>query len=70
MKSNGWTPERRRRQAELIQNWRPWEHSTGPQSEEGKEISKDNARKHGGYSAEIKALRSLLREQDDYLRDI
>jgi hypothetical protein len=34
---NGWTLERRRRQAELIRCWRPWEQSTGPRSPEGKE---------------------------------
>jgi hypothetical protein len=28
--SNGWTPERRMRQAALIANWKPWSHSTGP----------------------------------------
>ena len=26
--ANGWTPERRARQARAIRRWRPWEHST------------------------------------------
>lgn len=29
---NGWTPERRVRQAELIGNWKPWKRSTGPRT--------------------------------------
>lgn len=40
---NGWTPERRRRQAELIQRWKPWERSTGPTTAEGKERVAQNA---------------------------
>ena len=39
-----WTPERRARQAEIIQRIRPWEHSTGPRTEAGKRISSQNAR--------------------------
>jgi hypothetical protein len=30
------TSEHRARQSAAIQQWRPWEHSTGPKSEEGK----------------------------------
>ena len=40
--SNGWTPERRARQAELIRAWKPWEQSTGPKSPEGKAIASAN----------------------------
>ena len=47
MSKNGWTPERRKRQAEMIRNWKPWEHSTGPKTPEGKEACKLNAEKHG-----------------------
>jgi hypothetical protein len=43
--ANGWTPERRARQAELIRSWRPWEHSTGPKSDAGKSASSRNADK-------------------------
>ncbi|WP_133683631.1 hypothetical protein [Paludibacterium purpuratum] len=43
---NGWTPERRAWQAELIRQWKPWEKSTGPRTEEGKENSQYNALKH------------------------
>jgi hypothetical protein len=30
------TPEHRARQAERIKQWKPWEKSTGPRTEEGK----------------------------------
>jgi hypothetical protein len=33
------TPEHRAMRAELIRHWRPWEKSTGPRSEAGKEKS-------------------------------
>lgn len=38
-----WTDERRRKQAETIRLTRPWEKSTGPQTEEGKARSSRNA---------------------------
>jgi DNA invertase Pin-like site-specific DNA recombinase len=34
--SNGWTPERRKRQSEIIRQFRPWERATGPRTPEGK----------------------------------
>jgi hypothetical protein len=64
--TNGWTMERRQRQAELIQRWKPWKLSTGARTEEGKEVSKMNAVKHGCYLAqarlEIKQLRRILNQ--------
>ena len=41
-----WTPEERAKQAELIRKWKPWEKSTGPQTEHGKQCSSQNSRKH------------------------
>lgn len=38
-----WTPERRARQAYIIRQTKPWEQSTGPQSEAGKAVSARNA---------------------------
>ena len=70
MKLNGWTLERRKRQAEMIKTWKPWRQSTGPKTEEGKESCKMNAQKHGGYSAETKELQRLLREQGDMLKKL
>lgn len=68
--ANGWTPERRARQAELIRNWKPWKRSTGPRTEEGKARTSRNAFK-GGRRAELRDLARMfdetLREQRDAL---
>lgn len=60
--ANGWTPERRLRQAELIQRWKPWKSSTGPCSKEGKRAVVRNAQKHGMRSAEWNAERRAINE--------
>lgn len=39
----GWTEDRRQRQREAIQRWRPWSKSTGPKSPEGKAVTAKNA---------------------------
>ena len=61
----GWTPERRARQAELIRQWAPWRHSTGPKTEAGKERCSKNALRHGGRSRahirELQRIRYALR---------
>lgn len=66
---NGWTLERRKRQAEMIRQWRPWEKSTGPRTESGKQAS---ARR--GYKGEVRAmlreLRQALREQRLEMKNI
>ncbi len=62
MPANGWTPERRQKQAELIQNWKPWERSTGPKTVEGKAKSSQNAYKGGGWKV-MRELSRVLREQ-------
>jgi len=58
------TAEHRKLRAALIQRWRPWEKSTGPKSAEGKVRSAQNAYK-GGWRAQLRELRRMLREQDD-----
>ena len=45
--ANGWTPERRARQAGLIRDWKQWERSTGPHSDEGKARTSRNGFKGG-----------------------
>lgn len=57
-----WTSERRKRQAQLIQQWQPWKQSTGPKTEQGKAVSARNAYK-GNVRGQIKAIRALLKEQ-------
>jgi hypothetical protein len=42
MVANGWTPERRQRQAKAIPQSKPWERSAGPGSEAGKAKSARN----------------------------
>ena len=61
---NGWTDERRQKQRELIQTWKPWEQSTGARTSEGKAISSRNAYKHG-----IAELKAMLKELNQMLRE-
>ncbi len=53
--ANGWTPERRARQAELIRTWKPWEKSSGPKTVDGKAVVSRNYLKSGRHR-----LRMLL----------
>jgi hypothetical protein len=67
--ANGWTKDRKRRQAELIRKWRPWESSTGPKTARGKAAVSRNAWKHGYRSAkaiaEFREMRWLLKAMDE-----
>lgn len=69
--ANGWTHERRARQAELIRKWRPWEKSTGPTTQAGKDRSKNN-RFNGGHRQMLreltKQMNELLKEQQEALQ--
>jgi hypothetical protein len=68
--ASNWKPERRARQAALIQTWKPWQQATGPQTLEGKAIASKNAYKGGHWlmmreltsmvNAEVKAGRDLI----------
>jgi hypothetical protein len=66
--ATGWTLERRAKQAAAIRRWRPWEHSTGPKTPQGKAKSARNgcARStarhiyYGPYS-EAQSVRALGR---------
>ena len=60
--ANGWTLERRARQAERIRNWRPWERSSGPKSEAGKAVVARNAWK-GGTREVLRELSRALSEK-------
>jgi len=66
--ASGWTAERRARQAELIRQWQPWKHSTGPTSVSGKARASRNADK-GGTRAQIRELAALLRELEHWRRE-
>ena len=66
----GWTPERRKRQSEAIQRWKPWSKSTGPKSPEGRAAVARNAWRGGHWlmlRQAVKALNGALREQRGWL---
>jgi hypothetical protein len=66
---NGWTDERRAKQAEAIRRWKPWERSTGPKTEGGKAASSRNAYKGRiNPRALLRELGRLLREQREVLK--
>jgi hypothetical protein len=67
--ANGWTSERRARQAALIHTWRPWEKTTGPKTPQGKAKASRNAYK-GGTRAILRELARLLQEQGEALKRI
>lgn len=60
--ANGWTEERRRKQAELIRRWRPWEQSTGPISPEGQRRVSRNAWT-GGHRRQLRELARLVNQE-------
>lgn len=57
--ANGWTPERRARQAVLIRKWKPWKRSTGPRTAEGKARTARNGDKGGISQIERDMLRAI-----------
>ncbi len=59
---NGWTPERRQRQAEAIQKWKPWERSTGPKTVKGKARVARNPYK-GAARKQLREVARVLAEQ-------
>jgi len=71
--ANGWTADRRARQALAIKRWRPWESSTGPRTRDGKARSARNADRGGQwpqFRASLKALNAAMREQRNATREL
>ena len=66
---NGWTPERRQRQAAAIQQWRPWERSTGPKTPAGKARVARNPYK-GAVRVQLREVARALKEQREILTRI
>ena len=62
-----WTEGRRRKQAEAIRRWKPWEKSTGPKTPEGKERCSLNALKPVIHEAE-KLLRLNREFRQQYVK--
>ena len=74
MADRKWTLEQRKRQSQLIRQWKPWEKSTGPRTPEGKENSKMNAVKgsielHQALKDAEEALQAI-KEAEELFRDI
>lgn len=65
-----WTDERRRKQAEAIRRWRPWERSTGPITEQGKLASSTNSLKHGATTKTVMDAMRELRQMDRQTREV
>jgi hypothetical protein len=61
------TPGHQARQSAAIQQWRPWEHSTGPKSDDGRVRISRNVFK-GSTRAILRELARLLREQGEALK--
>jgi hypothetical protein len=59
--SDAWPQSRRAKQRKAIYSWRPWERSTGPKSEAGKQVVASNALKHGMRSQAMRDERRSLR---------
>ena len=68
--NNGWTPQRKTKQAIAIQRWKPWQKATGPKSPEGKAKVSRNAFKGGQrplLRQSIAVLKQYFRANDDFL---
>ena len=67
--ANGWTTERRARQAALIRTWKTWTQATGPRTPDGKTIASRNAYK-GGHWLELRELSRLVNAEIKASRDL
>ncbi len=71
--NNGWTSERKAKQALAIQQWKPWEVSTGPKSAEGKARASRNAFKGGKRPAlrqAIAMVRRYVKDNQEFLEEL
>lgn len=67
--ANGWTPERRARQAALIHTWKPWERSTGPRTPEGKTKAASNGDKDALWAEARAEVREFREAANEMLRE-
>lgn len=65
-----WTDETRAQQSERMKQLKPWLKTTGPNTEEGKKTSSQNAMRHGMRSELAKTLRRTLKEQAEILKGL
>lgn len=64
--ANGWTPERRARQSQMIQTWQPWRSATGPKTKSGKPSQRVTPKK-AWSGRPLRKVRSTLRIQSQLL---
>ena len=64
--ANGWTAERRAKHSAAIRQWQPWKQSTGPKTDQGKDISSKNSYK-GGNRLLLRDIAAMLRDQKNDL---
>jgi hypothetical protein len=57
MPIRNWTPEQRAKQSVMTVKNRPFDHSTGPVSSEGRRIVSRNAHQHGFYDSTFQEFR-------------
>ncbi|BCL59467.1 hypothetical protein DGMP_01600 [Desulfomarina profundi] len=65
-----WTEERRRKQAQICKETKPWKHSSGPRSREGKKIASQNALKHGFRGGILRQANNLISRNNKLLKEI
>lgn len=59
---------KKKKTAEAIKRWKPWEKSTGPKTDEGKAKACRNAFKGGGYTLFRKETLELLRINRSFVK--
>lgn len=67
IKTKGWSIERRQKQKENCLKTKPWQSSTGPQTNKGKKIASLNATKTAHHSKAAKQFKKLLTKQRKFL---
>jgi hypothetical protein len=65
--ANGWTSERKAKQAALIRQWRSWQQATGPKTPKGKFKASHNAYKGVTWWL-LRALSQAMREPQKALK--
>lgn len=69
-KTTGWTPKRRAEQSLRMKKTKPWQNSTGPKTDAGKDAVRNNAYKHGFRSADYREILRLLSLQAAFVKSL
>ena len=57
MSTRKWTKEQKAQKSKEMRQWKPWQHSTGPNTAEGKAISAQNSNKD---RAKLRGIKQLI----------